>query len=214
MNWSDASAIAVEECTDDELMVRLQEGDATAFPLLVERYHARLVGFFCRNVRDRYLADDLAQDTFLRVYEEAWDYIPQGTFRAWLFRIARNLMIDAIRRQSRDALVGSRRPTQGSEDVVWQRIADDLTTPLEHIRTQELAAALTESLQQLPEEQRLTFTLHHFADLKLQEIADVLEIPLNTCKSRLRLAREKLSESLSRFAVDAEIPVNEGGNRA
>lgn len=214
MNWSDASAIEVDERTDDELMVRIQEGDASAFPLLVDRYHARLVGFFCRNVRDRYLADDLAQDTFLRVYEEAWDYIPLGTFRAWLFRIARNLMIDAIRRQSRDALMRAQRPIQGSDDVIWQRIADDLTTPIEHVRTQELAAALTESLQQLPEEQRLTFTLHHFADLKLQEIAEVLEIPLNTCKSRLRLAREKLGESLSRFSADAEIPINDARSTA
>lgn len=199
-----ASLLAIAECTDDELMVRLQEGDASAFPTLVERYSARLIGFFCRNVRDRYLADDLTQETFLRVYEEAWDYIPLGTFRAWLFRIARNLMIDTIRKQSRDALVGSYRPTQGSEDLIWQKIVADLATPLEQIRTQELATALNESLAELPEEQRLTFTLHHFGELKLQEIAEVLEIPLNTCKSRLRLAREKLSESLKQFDVDFE----------
>jgi RNA polymerase sigma-70 factor (ECF subfamily) len=196
--------MAVAESSDDELMVRLQEGDASAFPLLVERYSGRLVGFFCRNVRDRYLADDLTQETFLRVYEEAWDYIPLGTFRAWLFRIARNLMIDTIRKQNRDALVGSYRPSQGSEDILWQRIVADLVTPLEQVRTQELAAALNESLEELPEEQRLTFTLHHFGELKLQEISEILDIPLNTCKSRLRLAREKLSESLRQFDVDQE----------
>ncbi len=210
VNESDASSLAVTDCTDDELMVRLQAGDASAFPLLVERYSGRLVGFFCRNVRDRYLADDLAQDTFLKVYEEAWDYIPLGAFRAWLFRIARNLMIDTIRKQSRDALVGAYRPSQGSsetsEDFLWQRIAGDLSTPLEHVRAQELSAALNQSLEELPEEQRLTFTLHHFAELKLQEIADILEIPLNTCKSRLRLAREKLSESLKRFGSEHEQP--------
>ncbi len=196
--------MAVAECTDDELMVRLQEGDAAAFPLLVERYSGRLIGFFCRNVRDRYLADDLTQETFLRVYEEGWDYIPLGTFRAWLFRIARNLMIDTIRKQGRDALVGAYRPSQGSEDLLWQLIVADLATPLEQIRTQELATALNASLEKLPEEQRLTFTLHHFGELKLQEISEVLDIPLNTCKSRLRLAREKLSESLKQFDVDQE----------
>ena len=209
MNNSPSSVIAAEDCTDDDLMVRLQGGDASAFPLIVERYSGRLVGFFCRNVRDRYLADDLAQETFLKIYEEAWDYIPLGAFRAWMFRIARNLMIDTIRKQSRDALIGAYRPSQGSEDLIWQRIVADLDTPLQQVRAQELRTALTQSLDELPEEQRLTFTLHHFSELKLQEIADILEIPLNTCKSRLRLAREKLSESLKHFATDHESGAND-----
>ena len=90
---------------DDTLMVRLQEGDSAAFDELVARYQGPLLGFFYRNTRDRQLSEDFAQETLLRVYNQSWDYLPSGRFRGWIYRIARNLLVDNIRRQSHDALI-------------------------------------------------------------------------------------------------------------
>ena len=90
---------------DDTLMVRVQEGDSAAFDELVARYQGPLLGFFYRNIRDRQLSEDFAQETLLRVYNQAWDYLPTGRFRGWIYRIAHNLLVDNIRRQSHDALV-------------------------------------------------------------------------------------------------------------
>src|SRR5687767_3432918 len=90
---------------DDQLMVRIQDGDARAFRELMDRHQGPLIGFFFRNTRDAQMAEDLAQETLLRVYDQSWDYLPQGRFRGWMYRIGRNLLIDNVRKQSHDALI-------------------------------------------------------------------------------------------------------------
>lgn len=181
---------------DDELMRRIQEGDARAFEQLVAVHQRALVNFFYTNTRDRQLAEDLTQETLLRVYDQSWDYLPSGKFRGWLYRIARNLMIDSFRRRSHDALI---RTVRGAEDdqCLLAGLAEDVIGPDQQANQRELAAIVDELLAQLPEEQRLTFTLHHFADLSLPDVARILETNVATTKSRLRLAREKLKEKLS-----------------
>ncbi|MCH8922627.1 MAG: RNA polymerase subunit sigma-70, partial [Planctomycetes bacterium] len=91
--------------TDDQLMISIQNGDSRAFEELVERHQGPLIGFFFRNTRDLQLSEDLTQQTLLRVYSQSWDYLPVGRFKGWMYRIARNLMIDNFRRGSHDALV-------------------------------------------------------------------------------------------------------------
>jgi RNA polymerase sigma-70 factor (ECF subfamily) len=186
---------------DDQLMIRLQSGDAEAFESLVERYQGPLVGFFLRNTRDTQLSEDLTQETLLKVYNQSWDYLPLGRFRAWMYRIARNLLIDDVRRRSNDALVRAVRAQRDAEEDVVSRLADDLLPPSDDLQHREFARIVDELLEELPEEQRLTFTLHHFSELSLPEVADIMAIPLATCKSRLRLAREKLSEKLRRRGI-------------
>src|SRR5215218_6216940 len=91
--------------TDDRLMELVQSGDREAFEQLVSRHQGPLIGFFCANTRDRQLAEDLMQETLLRVYKESWDYLATGRFHGWMYRIARNLLIDTVRRQSHDAVL-------------------------------------------------------------------------------------------------------------
>jgi len=181
---------------DDELMVRLQSGDRLAFPALVNKYQQALLNFFFANTRDRQLAEDLTQDTLLKLYDQAWDYLPSRRFRGWMFRVARNLLIDSVRRRTNDALV---KAVLGQPDET--SILDSLTSPNDDSPVQkadrsELSRAVDELLPTLPEDQRLTFTLHHFSGLSLPEVAEILEASLATTKSRLRLAREKLREEL------------------
>ena len=178
-------------------MLALQGGDAKAFNELVDRHQSSLIGFFIRHLRDAQLAEDLAQETLLRVYNAAWDYLPRGTFRGWMFRIARHLLIDNTRKRSHDALVRAvnTRPADG-DDGLGRVPEEHLISPINQANQSEVAAAVDEGLPDIPEDQRLTFLLYHFAGLSLPEIADAMEVNLPTTKSRLRLAREKLRDQL------------------
>ena len=180
---------------DDQLMAAMQEGDSRAFETLVDRHQGALIGFFFTNTRDRQLAEDLTQETLLRVYDQSWDYLPIGKFQGWMYRIARNLLIDTVRRRSHDALVKAVRGS-GDESCTLAGLAAEIIPADVAADQRELAGLVDELLQQLPEDQRLTFTLHHFTGLSLGEVADIMETSLPTSKSRLRLAREKLQEKL------------------
>lgn len=181
---------------DDELMIRIQEGDAQAFGELVARYRESLVGFFYRNTHDIQLAEDLSQETLLRVHNQAWDYLPRQKFRGWLFRVARNLLIDNVRRQSHDALVQAVKGSAREEQDPLARLVGQIATPEEVAGQNELSRIVGDLLDEIPEDQRLTFTLHHFAELPLAEVAEIMDTNVATSKSRLRLAREKLREKL------------------
>jgi RNA polymerase sigma-70 factor (ECF subfamily) len=182
---------------DDQLMELIQSGDENAFAQIVERHQGPLIGFFCTNTHDRALAEDLTQETLLRVYNQAWDYLATGKFHGWLYRIARNLLIDTVRRQRHDALIQAYRGSEEDEQSALARLAEDVASPMEVADQRELGNIVSRLLQDLPEEQRLTFTMHHFSGLSLPEVAEILETSVATTKSRLRLAREKLQEQLA-----------------
>lgn len=199
---------------DDQLMIRLQEGDSIAFNELVSLWQGPLFGFFLRNTRDEHLSEDLVQETLLRLYRHCWDYLPKGLFKGFLFRIARNLIIDHSRRTTNDVLirrVSSAMVRRNGEDFdLLQLIPDDLASPLDRAVEHEVAAAVREMLQDLPEEQRQTFLLHHYESLTLSEVADAMQTSLPTAKSRLRLVKEKLRHLLvCRGFVDEPISENE-----
>lgn len=192
---------------DDALMKRIQSGDSAAFETLVDRYEGPLTGFFFRNLRDIQLSEDLTQETLLRVYNQSWDYLPLGRFRAWMYRIARNLMIDSVRKQSHDALVRAVKSKPDSHDALM-RLVIDVVSPVQQAHQRELARIVDEMLEQLPEEQRLTFVLHHYSGLSLPEVAEAMETSVSTTKSRLRLSREKLRERLQRLGITG--PADQG----
>ncbi|MFG0335271.1 MAG: RNA polymerase sigma factor [Maioricimonas sp. JB049] len=187
----------------DELKIRLQGGDHSAFEELLERYQGPLQGFFFRNTRDAQLSEDLTQETLLKVYNQAWDYLPSGRFRGWMYRIARNLLIDDVRKRSHDALVKALKRSPNTDDDAMQRLAAEVLTPSERASARELVDLVDRLLGEIPEEQRQVFLLHHYAGLSLPEVAESMEIPLATSKSRLRLAREKLTVKLRTHGVQA-----------
>ena len=186
---------------DDRQMIRLQQGDTRAFDELATEWQAPLFGFFLRNTRDRALSEDLVQETLLRLYRAAWNYLPTGQFRGWLFRIARNLVIDQIRRASRDALVRRVRLKSDSGDGdaadLLSLLPAEIVSPADRASQSELRDAVNDILNDLPEEQRETFHLHHFNSLTLSEVADAMQTTVPTAKSRLRLAKQKLRYQLS-----------------
>ena len=177
---------------DDELMIALQEGRSEAFDTLVDRHRGPLEGFFLKNTRDRGLAEDLAQETLLKVYNQAWDYIPMGRFKGWMYRMGRNLLIDTVRKQTNDVILRAYRGTATDEDDRLARFAGEVLGPDEAAGLSERNESLDALLQELPDDQRQTVTLHYYNGLPLSEVAEVMETNVSTCKSRLRLARDKL----------------------
>jgi RNA polymerase sigma-70 factor (ECF subfamily) len=186
---------------DDQRMLRLQQGERSAYDEIVSEYQGPLFGFFFRNTRDAQLSEDLTQETLLRVYSQFWDYLPVGRFRGWLYRIARNLLIDNIRRQPHDVLFKATRGRRDDDTALLTRLAGAVFTPEEIVDQRELAGIVDECLAEIPDDQRMTFTLHHYSGLSLPEVADVMQSNVPTTKSRLRLAREKLREKLRQFGI-------------
>jgi len=186
---------------DDRLMIAIQGGEPHAFEGLVERYQSALLGFFNRNIRDQQFAEDLTQETLIRVFNQSWDYLPMGRFRGWMFRIARNLLIDNIRKRTNDALVRAVKGKRDDDFDALARLAGEVLPPDEKANYRELSSLVDRVLKEIPEEQRLTFIMHHFSGLTLSEVAEAMETTLPTSKSRLRLAREKLREKLKFYGV-------------
>ena len=185
---------------DDQRMIRLQEGDPEAFDQIVNAWQRPLFAFFLRNTRDTQLSEDLVQETLLRLYRKAWNYVPTGRFKGWLFRVARNLLIDNVRKRSNDALL---RPVttvtsgDGESTELINLLPDDVTPAETTASQKEVVEVVNDALGHLPEEQRQTFMLHHYDSLTLSEVADAMQTTLPTAKSRLRLAKEKLRYHLT-----------------
>ncbi len=197
---------------DDQRMIRLQEGDQTAFDDIVAAWQDALYGFFFRRTRDAQRSEDLVQETLLRLYRKAWDYVPTGRFRGWLFRVAHNLLIDSVRRQSNDALIRRVSGTvfrDGEQTDLLSLMPDDVVSAEARVAESEIADVVSELLEDLPDEQRQTFMLHHFESLTLSEVADAMDTSLPTAKSRLRLAKEKLRYHLTcRGFAEEPVPEN------
>ncbi|MGM0575463.1 MAG: RNA polymerase sigma factor [Myxococcota bacterium] len=191
-----------QELSDEALMNRYLEGDANAFQELVRRHGQKVYNFILRHTGDRPLAEDLVQDTFLRVVHRADTFRRQARFTTWLYTIARNLCIDHARKAKHrrhlalDAPL--RRDEQGGATLLDRVEAPD---PLPDSRTRDrrFREALRAALDALPGEQREVFIMREYDGLKFREIAEVVGVPENTIKSRMRYALQGLRAALAEF---------------
>lgn len=195
---SDLNTATLECSEDDSRMIRLQSGDVAVFAEISAAWQRPLFCFFFRNTRCTETSEDLVQETMLRLFRNCWDYLPRGLFRGFLFRIARNLLTDHSRRLRNDVLLHALRGTvlADSELDIMQQLPDSLPSPNDSSEAREFRDVLSQLLQLLPEEQRLSFTLHYYDSLTLPEVADAMACSLPAVKGRLRLAREKLRQQL------------------
>jgi len=183
-----AAAMSLEGFTGDREIARLRKGDPDAITDLVGRYQHRLYRFLVRMVGDPATAEDLFQQTWIRLMEKIGSYDARRSFEAWLFAIARNLAIDHLRRRrgiSLDELDDSGRAPVERLEAAGQ---DALSQLLDFERGALLAAAIGE----LPAIHREVLTLRFEEDMKLEQIAEVAGVPLSTVKSRLHRALESL----------------------
>jgi RNA polymerase sigma-70 factor (ECF subfamily) len=180
---------------DERLMLRFQGGDARAFEELVRRHRTPVFSFLLRLVGDRGRAEDLCQETFLRVVRAAEGWERRATFRTWLYAVARNQAVDDARRQAF-------RRTEPLDDPAAAESAE--LPPDRRAEGALLRPKLEAALASLPEEQREVFLLREHAGLRFHEIAAVTGVPENTVKSRMRYALEALRAKLEALGVRPE----------
>ncbi len=180
---------------DDELMDRLCARDLTAFDALYDRYGDLVYSVVLRVVGDTYVAEDVTQDVFLRVWRKPGQFdLRRGKFVTWLLSVARNRSIDERRSHGRRLRHEALPATAEEEDVLsGKRDADD---PAVAAVVSDDRAAVRRALQVLPPEQRLAIHLAYFGGLTQQEIANKLGQPLGTVKTRIRLGMQKMRGAL------------------
>jgi RNA polymerase sigma-70 factor (ECF subfamily) len=169
---------------DDRLMARVRDGDQQAFMSLVERYQRPLLNFFLRTGALSHEAEDLAQETFLRLYGYRAKYRQESKFVSFLYVLARHARADMLRKSKRTTEVG----TDSLESAVDPRRLPD--------RAAEARLDVTAAMAGLSEKLRMVVVLAVFQGLEYQAIAEILEIPLGTVKSRMHLAMRALREAL------------------
>src|SRR5439155_4197857 len=195
---------------DIRLMLRVRDGDDTAaFSELVERFQHRLVAVMHHLVGSADEAEDLAQEVFLRVYRIRKKYTPKAKFSTWLFTIANNLALNALRdRKRRPVLplaVRDSGPLGPRPNEATAAARDD--PPANNLQQEELAAVIRVALDGLNERQRVAIVLNKFEDMNYAEIADVMGLTTKAVKSLLSRARMKLREALQGYIyMDAEPP--------
>ncbi len=182
-----------------ELMVAYQQGDPEAFAILYDRHSRALANYFYKMCYDRALAEDLVQETWLRVIRSRDRYEPKATFRTFLFTVATNLYIDRHRsRKSAPKMVSADLPAREEGATIGDLIESRDRAPGDKVDDREAAALVQQALQQLPEGQREVFLLAESQGLKYREISEILGIPVGTVKSRMNAAITQLRGMLGR----------------
>ncbi len=186
-----------------DIVVRMRRGDPDALTAMISRYQNRLYRYLLRLVREPAAADDLFQQTWLRVMEKIGRYDARRNFESWLFSVAHNLAVDSWRGKRGESLDDT---GDGGEHMPPARLRSGDPDALERLLDFERGAQLAACIHRLPAIHREVLTLRFEEDMKLEEIAEVAGIPLATVKSRLRRALEGL-----RAAMESRLP---GGREA
>lgn len=193
--------------SDEDLLLRHRKGHSDAFPILVRRYERELYGYLCRYLGDATLAEDVFQNTFLQLYTKADSYQAGRPVKPWLYTIATHQAIDAVRRIGRRQTVSldqQRVESEGESQSLMYLLESEMIDPLAHADLQEQRQTVRECVDQLPDFLKQVVILAYYQGLKYREIAEILDIPLGTVKSRLHSAMARLQEAWAAVA-----PVNE-----
>jgi RNA polymerase sigma-70 factor, ECF subfamily len=175
----------------DAAVLQLRRGDPDALATLMARYQNRIYRYLLRLVRQPADADDLFQQTWLRVAEKIRSFDTSRSFEAWLFTLARNLAFDHLRRV-RPGSIDEPVSADSPEDTMASRLASGDPGPFDQLLATERAGRLAAALERLPLTYREALTLRFEEEMKLEEIATVLDIPLSTVKSRLHRSLHQL----------------------
>ncbi len=185
---------------DAPLIERVKAGDVKAFEMLVVKYQRRIERLIGRMVRDVDLVPDIAQETFIRAYRAIPQFRGESAFYTWLYRIAVNTAKKALMELKRDPLVTeSARASRDDDDDGGSRVENELTdgeTPDAVLASKQIAAAVNFAIEALSDDLRQAITLREIEGLSYEEIAELMNCPIGTVRSRIFRAREAIALKL------------------
>ena len=190
--------------SDHDLVTRAQQGSEKAYRELLGRYQRPVFSIIYRMIRDREQAEDLAQETFVRVFNNIDRYDPRFKFSSWIFKIATNLTIDHIRRKELDtvSIDGSRNAVTAEQiEATSITIASQDENPEELLEAKELGEEIEGAIGKLRPEYKAAILLRHVEGREYQEIAEILSLPLGTVKTYIHRGRNELREQLQHLRV-------------
>jgi RNA polymerase sigma-70 factor (ECF subfamily) len=184
------------------LVQRAQAGDRAALSALIQSQQTYVYSIAMSLMHNPADAADMTQEAFVRLLRSLGTYRGETKFTTWLYRLVTNICLDGMRRRGRpvESLDEPAGGASGDDaQSVGERLADNdrWTHPEEDIELRESAAEVRAALEQLPSAQRLALTLHYFQDMRYEDIAEVMGLPLNTVKSHIRRGKERLALVLS-----------------
>jgi RNA polymerase sigma-70 factor (ECF subfamily) len=184
--------------TDESLMQDLAQGSHLAFEELLTRYETPVITFCYAFLRNREAAEDIAQETFMRVFRNARRYQPVAKFTTWLYKIAANLCINELKKGKLRSTLSLDEPAGPDPDGsrIVERIATDSASPLSELERVEAQSLIGKAIEHLPPDQRTTLVMVEYHQMQYQDIAEILEVSVSAIKMRVKRARETLRETL------------------
>jgi RNA polymerase sigma-70 factor (ECF subfamily) len=183
---------------DAELMLRVKEGDGASFGLLLEKHRSPVVHFLYRMVQNHAVAEELAQEVFLRVYRSRSSYEPTAKFTTWLFRIATHLALNSLRDGKNERL--QERLDRDSAEMPTRQVSDNKPSVEQKMVYQVRLAEVRRAVAALPEKQRAAVLMHKYEEMEYSQIARVLRCSESAVKSLLFRAYETLRARLAHMA--------------
>lgn len=193
------TALDLPNLPDADVVNLAQRGNEGAFRELIRRYERPVFSLIYRMVRDSAAAEDLAQDSFIKVLNHLDKYRPEFKFSSWLFKIANNVAIDFLRKRQLDTISidGSPHASTAAEvEATSIELSDSAESPLDELASRELGAIIEQAIAQLRPEYRNCIMLRHVEGRSYEEIAATLDLPLGTVKTYIHRARHQLREAL------------------
>ncbi len=188
--------------SDEELMMKCRNGDMSAFELLVMRYKDLIINFIYRSIGDYHRAEELSQETFLRVFKSASRYEPKCQFKNWIYLIATNLCRNEIRNRQRRNTVFFDDLVPEDEDVNYSSLMMDVRNlPDELYEKKEQRQLIQQTINRLPENQRTALLLVTYQNMRYEEIAEVLDCSVSAVKSLIHRARQTMKKLLMEVGI-------------
>ena len=192
----------LQSLSDQEVVALARTGKDAAYREILRRYERPVFSLIYRMVRDRALAEDLAQDTFVKALNALGSYRPEFKFSSWVFKIANNVAIDQLRRRELDTLSLDGAPgarTAEEVEATALQAVDRTETPLAELESRELGSRIEQAIGRLRPEYRSCILLRHVEGRSYEEIAEALDLPLGTVKTYIHRARIELREYLEPY---------------
>lgn len=190
------SHIRASEQLDEELVLRVQQGDKAAYDLLVIKYQHKIIQLVNRYVKDSSEAQDVAQEAFIKAYRALGNFRGESAFYTWLYRIAINTAKNYLMSRSRRS-ADNQVDIQDAEQIEKAPQLQGMETPERQLLNQEIVETIKTAIAKLPDEMRIAIMLREFEGMSYEEIAQAMDCPVGTVRSRIFRAREAIDSKLT-----------------